>query len=189
MLRPRAFVLSVSLKVALVALTAFGAFSGLERFDDKGFGWRLIFYPVAVLVLPVVWRLAARGKPFPYAADILITLPFLIDVVGNILGLYDSVSWWDDLNHFVNWAFLSGGIGALLLRTDLSGRVIAALVVGWGAFAALLWELGEYLAFIRTNEDELATAYRDTLGDMTLGTCGAVVAALATWVVRGRETA
>ena len=50
----------------------------------------------------------------------------------------------------------------LLLRTQLQPLVIAALVVGFGSFAALVWELGEYFAFIR-NGDELATAYQDTL--------------------------
>jgi hypothetical protein len=65
--------------------------------------------------------------------------------------------------------------------------VTGALIVGWGAVTALLWELAEYLAFIRTNEDELATAYTDTLGDMTLGTLGSVVAAvvIGLWLRRG----
>ena len=43
-----------------------------------------------------------------------------------------------------------------------------AFVVGFGAVAAILWEVGEYFAFIRHSE-ELATAYSDTLGDMALG--------------------
>ena len=33
---------------------------------------------------------------------------------------------------------------------------------------AILWEIGEYFAFIR-NSSELATAYTDTLGDMAAG--------------------
>jgi hypothetical protein len=36
----------------------------------------------------------------------LIMAPFLVDVTGNTLDLYDSVTWWDDANHFVNWFLL-----------------------------------------------------------------------------------
>lgn len=179
MLPRRALALSVLVKVSLTALCAFGAFAGLDRFVDKGFGWRLAFYPGAVLILPVVWRLCGKGRPFPFMADILLTLPFLIDVLGNVFDLYDTIGWWDDANHFVNWALLSGGIGVLLLRTRLQPLVVGSLIVGFGSFAALVWELGEYFAFIR-NSDELATAYRDTLGDLTLGTCGAILAAAGT---------
>lgn len=174
-----ALVLTVAIKVSLVALAAFGTFAGLDRFVDKGFGWRLAAYPLAVLILPAVWHFFGNGRPFPFVADVLLTLPFLIDVLGNVFNLYDTVTWWDDANHFVNWALLSGGVGVLLLRTRLQPLVIAALIVGFGSFAALLWELGEYFAFIR-HSDELATAYQDTLGDMALGTCGAMVAAALT---------
>ncbi len=189
--RRRLLRLDVALKALVVGLTAIGAFSGLARFDDKGFGWRLAFYPVAVMVLPVAWRFLRRGQPFPVVADVLITLPFLIDVLGNVLDLYARISWWDDANHFLNWALLSAGVGLLVARAGLSPLVTGALIVGWGCVSALLWELGEYAAFIRTNTDELATAYTDTLGDMTLGTLGSVVAAVAVvlWLRRSRATA
>ena len=45
------------------------------------------------------------------------------------------------------------------------------------ASAAMGWELAEYAAFIRTSP-ERDTAYTDTLGDMTMGSLGAMVAAL-----------
>ena len=109
--------------------------------------------------------------------DTLFVLPFLIDTIGNALDLYDTIDWWDDANHFVNWALLSSSIGLALLRTRLAPLVVFGLVAGFGAATAILWELGEYFAFIR-NSPELATAYKDTLGDLTLGLSGSVVAAL-----------
>jgi hypothetical protein len=52
---------------------------------------------------------------------------------------------------------------------------------------AILWEIGEYFAFIR-NSSELATAYTDTLGDMALGLSGsALTVTLATAVLRRRS--
>ncbi len=49
-------------------------------------------------------------------------------------------------------------------------------MVGFGAVTAILWELGEYFAFIR-NSPELSTAYTDTLGDLALGLSGSTLAA------------
>ena len=36
-------------------------------------------------------------------------LPFAIDMFGNFANLYDTIDWWDDVNHLVNWAILSLG--------------------------------------------------------------------------------
>ena len=176
------FWLNLAVKIALVALLAFGACSGLEQFEGKAFGWRLLGYPIAAVVVPLGWWLAGRPRPYPYALDILLVAPFLVDTVGNALDLYDTIEWWDDLNHFVNWALLSLAFGQLVLRFRLPRVETFALVVGAGGVSAMLWEFGEYFAFIR-NSPELDTAYEDTLGDMALGLIGSVVAALATATV------
>jgi hypothetical protein len=177
--------LVVALKVLVIGLTALGAFGGLERFEEKGFGWRLLWYPAMVLALPVLWRFLGRGR-YPYLADALITFPFFVDVMGNVLNLYDTIDWWDDANHFANWLFLSLGIGMLLLRTRFEPIVLVAFVLAWGSTAAIVWELGEYLTFIRTNEDEFATAYTDTLGDLTFDLGGALLAAWLTFAAARR---
>jgi hypothetical protein len=181
--------LDVTLKALVIGLTVLGAFGGLERFEEKGFGWRLLWYPAMILALPVAWRLFGRGRPFPFLADVLITIPFLVDVLGNVLDLYDTIDWWDDANHFANWLFLSLGIGVLLLRTRLEPWVLAGLVVAFGATAAILWELGEYVTFIRTNEDEFDTAYTDTLGDLTFDLVATLIAAGVTYAAARRRDA
>jgi hypothetical protein len=155
------------------------AFPDLPQFDGKAFGARLVFYPLLMLVVPACWLLATRRRdprpPAPWGAFTLLMLPFLIDVTGNTLDLYDRVTWWDDANHFVNWCLLCTGIG-LLVGTAVRPRwALALLVAGVGALLAILWELGEYLTFIRGGT-ELDTAYQDTLGDLVLGTAGAVLA-------------
>lgn len=169
--------LNLGLKALFVGLLAFGAFSGLDQFEGKAFGWRLVFYPLAALIVPLAWRLAGKRPPYPYAADMLLVAPFLVDVAGNTLDLYDSISWWDDANHLVNWALLCGALGAVLLRTHLTPLLLFCVTAGFGAAAAILWELGEYFAFIRGGS-ELGTAYTDTLGDEVLGLTGGALAAL-----------
>ena len=177
--------IAVAIKVALIGLLAFGAFSGLQQFEGKAFLWRLITYPVGAFAVPVIWAIFARRSPFPYVADILLTLPFLVDTVGNSLDLYDTVEWWDDANHFVNWALLSGAIAALCVRNRYGARETLGLVVGFGAVTAILWEIAEYFAFIRSSS-ELATAYTDTLGDLGLGLAGSVFVGLIAAVLCGR---
>jgi hypothetical protein len=152
---------------------------GIERFEGKAFGARLILYPVLMLIVPLAWWFWARGtdrRP-PYGAFTLIMLPFLIDVTGNSLDLYDQVAWWDDANHFVNWILLSLGLG-LLLFVDLPKRWQQVLAtMGLGAILAIGWEVGEWFTFIR-HGTELDSAYEDTLLDEVLGTLGALVAGL-----------
>ena len=185
--RPLLFWLNIGLKALFVGLLAFGAFSGLDQFDGKAFGWRLVLYPIAALIVPIAWQLRGRPQPYPYAADMLLVAPFLIDVAGNALDLYDSIVWWDDLNHLVNWALLCGALGAVLVRTTLRPLVLFAVVTGFGAAAAILWEIGEYFAFIRGGT-ELATAYTDTLGDEILGLTGAALAGLTVALVVRRRS-
>jgi hypothetical protein len=107
-------------------------------------------------------------------------LPFLIDVTGNSLDLYDTVLWWDDFNHFVNWLLLCTGLGLVLVPRLRPPWVQVGLVTGLGCVLALGWELGEWYTFIR-HGTELDTAYEDSLGDMALGTLGALVAGLIVW--------
>ena len=177
--------------LATVAQLAVATFvPGIERFEDKAFGARLAAYPVMMLFVPAVWWVVVKrrnpdAEP-PYVAFALIMLGFLVDTTGNSLDLYDTVVWWDDSNHFVNWFFLLSGLG-LIIALDLRPRWAQVLLVaGLGCLLALGWEIGEWYTFIR-HGTELDTAYEDTLADMTLGTCGAFLAALLVARVASRQ--
>ena len=180
---PAAALVTVLVLVATVGQLAVATFvPELPQFEGKAFGARLVAYPVLMLVVPAVWawrrwRRASRS-PAPWTAFSLLMAPFLIDVTGNTLDLYDSWSWWDDLNHFVNWWLLCWGVGLLVARAGVRPRwALIAVVAGIGAVLAVGWELGEWYTFIRQGT-ELDTAYEDTLGDQALGTLGGLVAAL-----------
>ena len=177
--------------VATVAQLAIAEWwPGIDRFADKAFGARLLAYPALMLLAPVLWWLFVgrrdRALAPPYAAFTLVMLPFLIDVTGNSLNLYDTVEWWDDANHYVNWLLLLAGLGLLVAGDVTPDWAMALLVTGLGAVLAIGWELGEWVTFIR-NGTELDTAYEDTLGDMTLGSCGAFLASLVVARVASRQ--
>ena len=184
-----AFWADAAVKAALLALLILPfAAPHLPQFEGKAMTGRAIGYPVAMLLVPLVWWFAgrARGWRYPYDVDILIVLPFAIDMAGNAANLYDTIGWWDDLNHFVNWAILVAGVTLLLLRTTLPPIAVIGLAIGFGAVSAIIWELLEYVTFIR-HSSELHTAYTDTLGDLLLGLSGSVVAAPATVLARSRH--
>jgi hypothetical protein len=173
--------LDVGLKALLVGLLLLAVLRPeLPQFEGKAMTGRAIAYPLAAVVVPASWWLFGRprGARYPYGVDILLVLPFLIDVLGNAFDLYDSIDWWDDANHFVNWGLLAGAFALLLVRLGVGRLELIGLAVGFGAVTAILWELAEYFAFIR-NSAELDTAYTDTLGDLTLGLSGSTLAALA----------
>jgi len=163
---------------------------GIDRFADKAFGARLIAYPLMMLLVPALWWLVVKRRrpdePVPYGAFSLIMLGFLVDVTGNSLDLYDSLTWWDDLNHFANWAFLLTGIGLLIAGPVRPAWARVLMIAGLGAILAIGWELGEWYTFIR-HGTEIDTAYEDTLGDETLGTLGALLAGLVVQTVLRRR--
>ena len=181
--RSPAFWINAAVKGALVGLLVFAVLRpDLPQFEGKAMASRALSYPIAALIVPVAWfLLRRRGKrtDYPYALDILLVLPFLIDTAGNAANLYDTIEWWDDFNHFLNWGILVAAFGQFLVRLRLGPLSAAGLAIGFGAVRAVLWEFAEYYTFIRGSA-ELETAYTDTLGDLALGLTGSVLAAIVT---------
>ena len=173
--------MDLGVKVATIALLAWAIASPeLPQFEGKAFVGRAVAYPIALAIVPVAWRLFGRRRiPYPLVPDILFGLPFLIDVAGNALNLYDTIEWWDDANHLVNWALHTAAFGLLLRYGQWGAATRAGLGIGWAAVTAMLWEFAEYVTFVPGSAEAL-TAYSDTLGDLALGLAGGLVASILT---------
>jgi hypothetical protein len=172
-------VIDLAVKVATVGLLAWAVLNpDLPQFTGKAFTGRALAYPVALVVLPLGWWLFGRSRmAYPLVADILFGLPFLIDVAGNALDLYDTIEWWDDANHLVNWALHTSAV-ALLLRAGAWGYgTRVALAFAWAVTSAVLWEFAEFVTFV-PDSPEATTAYADTLLDLALGMVGGGIAAV-----------
>ena len=184
--------LDVAVKVGLVGLLLVAViWPDLGGLKGKAAGERLVVYPVGAAVVPLVWWTARRARPrrsepFPWLGDLLFSLPWFLDTLGNRLNLFDTLWWWDDLMHFLSWGLLTAAILVLFPPAGLWPMVERGLA--FGCASALLWELGEYAAFIR-DSPELQTAYTDTLGDLALGTLGSLVAAVVVWRIRRHRPA
>jgi hypothetical protein len=167
--------LNIGVKALLVALLLFSVSSGLERFEGKAMLARALTYPLATLIVPTVWLLRGRPRPYPHVVDTLIVLPFVIDTAGNVLDLY-SRWWFDNVAHFCNWLILVSAFTLALRRTKLPLLASWAIAVGFGAATEILWELGEY-AVMKLGSSGLQLTYEDTIGDLALGGAGTVLGA------------
>jgi glycopeptide antibiotics resistance protein len=183
--------LNVAMKTLLVGLLLFSVFSDLERFNGKAMLARALTYPLAALVVPIVWWLRGSRPPYPHLIDALVVLPFVIDTGGNVLDLY-SVYWFDDFAHFLNWLILVSAVALALRRTQLGLLVSWGLAVGFGAATEILWEIGEYTV-MKLGSSGLQLTYVDTIGDLALGGCGtllgaSVVAAVSAFAIGQAKT-
>jgi hypothetical protein len=165
--------------VLLVAMARVAVEPEWGNLEGKAPGTRALTYPLLALVVPV-WHLTRRpGRPYPWSADLLVTLPAFSDILGNRLDLFDEVLWFDDVMHAVNTGTLSA---AVVLLVGAAGAPLARrleIAIASGMTLALVWELWEYAAFV-TRSAEASNAYVDTLGDLTLGWGGCLAAAVLT---------
>lgn len=145
---------------------------------DKAAGARAIGYPLASFTVPVLWWALWRERiSFPWLPDLLITITCFTDILGNRMDLYDTLWWFDDWMHFMNTGLLAAAFILLTLPRDVGLWRVLERGLAFGATAAIAWEVAEFFAFIsRSTEREFA--YADTLGDLSLGAAGAVVAAV-----------
>jgi hypothetical protein len=149
---------------------------GASHFQGKAMGVRALIYPAAILLIPAVWLAASAPSPYPYAADIALGLPFLLDVVGNVFGLF-AIPRFDAIPHFVGWASLSIAFG-LAIGPLVGERWVAfGLALGFGAVIDIVWEIGEF-ALMRSGASGLQLTYENTIQDLAMSLSGAAFGAL-----------
>lgn len=175
----RIALVNLAVKVALVLLLLHAVvFSDLEQYAGKGIATRLLTYPISIIVVPLIVGTLGNRRPsqYPHLIDICVAAPFVLDTLGNALNLYNTIDWFDDVMHFVTWVPWVAAFGlALRYNRELPRWIVFGLDLGYGAVTHILWEIGEYYAFIRSNPDEFSTAYEDTLGDLASSLTGSVV--------------
>ena len=170
---------NVAAKVGLVLMLLLALlYPDTGNMRDKAAGVRAIGYPLVAFLVPVLWwTVWSERKPFPWLADLLISVTCFSDILGNRLDLYDSVAWFDDWMHVFNTGMVSAAVILLTLHRSAGLGAVLERALAFGATAAVLWEIAEYFAFL-ARSTERRFAYADTLSDLGLGLVGAVVAAV-----------
>ena len=170
---------NVAAKVGLVLMLLLALlYPDTGNMRDKAAGVRAIGYPLVAFLVPVLWwTVWSERKPFPWLADLLISVTCFSDILGNRLDLYDSVAWFDDWMHVFNTGMVSAAVILLTLHRSAGLGAVLERALAFGVTAAVLWEIAEYFAFL-ARSTERRFAYADTLSDLGLGLVGAVVAAI-----------
>jgi len=179
-----------AMKVGLVV--AFAVAIGLtpDTVEGKAMGFRAPLFLAPIVIVPILARWRA-WQPYPHTADALLAAPFLIDTLGNLLGVYDNFLRTDDVLHALNWILLVGAFHAFRFRNVHDRRDAVLLGYGFGAVAIVWWEVLEWAV----SEDgfggagALALTYEDTVGDLFLSSTGGLVGSLlAVWLLGPRRT-
>ncbi len=152
-------------------------FLDASHMRDKAAGVRAIIYPMLAFTVPAIWVLFWKERAsFPWLADFLVTITCFTDILGNRMNLYDTVVWFDDWMHFMNTGLLAAAVILLTMHRSSNFLSVLERALAIGATGAIVWEIGEYFAFI-SGSSERHFAYADTLGDLGLGVLGAITAA------------
>lgn len=168
--------LNIALKILLFLMFFIATFFPIDHLEGKAIAARAPFFLGAVLVLPILSKVK-KWKTYPHLADVFISIPFLLDTGGNLLYLFDSVWFYDDLIHALNWTCLVLAFHALRFRTITDARDAILLGIGVGAIMIVAWELVEWFVSVDGigAAGALSLTYGDTIGDLFTSTFGGIV--------------
>lgn len=172
----------LAVKAALLAAFAIAIVWPPDAVEGKNMAARAPIFLAPAVIVPIVARVR-RWSPYPYLADGLLSLPFLLDTLGNLLGFYDRYDSTDDVLHFVNWALLVMAFHAFRYRRVRDHREAVFIGFGFGAVAIIGWEAFEWLIsdggpFAGDVPDALSLTYGDTVGDLVISSIGGLVGSL-----------
>jgi hypothetical protein len=173
----------------LACLLAGLLFPGIPGIEGKGWPERSIGYPMSAVIVPLVWHLRGRRVCYPHLADTFFVTPFVLDLLGNLVNLFDIVEQFDDILHFVNWVFLVAAFVLFLGPHGLPRWNLVMVGSGLGAIAIVAWEAVEWI-IQEMGTTGLQLTYDDTIGDLVLSTSGGSLgAALAAFALtRSKST-
>ncbi|THE07165.1 DUF2238 domain-containing protein [Microbacterium oleivorans] len=137
---------------------------------------------ILALALPalLVPRLIGSRPGF----DVLFGATVTVAAWSNVLDLYRTIAWWDLVVHFVATGVIAAMALLLLRRFDVvasagTRRSTVILVPTIGLAISAVWEMIEWLGKTFLAPDIFVT-YRDTIGDMSIGGLGALLAGVLT---------
>ena len=170
---------NMAVKVALAVSFAIAIFVPLDVLEGKAMAARAPLFLAPAVLVPIIARVR-RWEPYPHVADALLSLPFLLDTLGNLLGVYDEDPVTDDVLHAINWVFLVAAFHAFRFRNVGDTRDAVLLGYGFGALAIVGWEAFEWVVSEDGigGADGLSLTYGDTIGDLVLSSTGGLIGSI-----------
>jgi hypothetical protein len=173
---------NVGVKAALAIAFAIVLIARPDVVEGKNMAARAPLFLGPAVVVPILARVR-RWQPYPHLADALLSTPFLLDTLGNLLGFYDRYKVTDDVLHFVNWVFLVMAFHAFRYRNVRDHRDSVLLGASFGSLMIVVWEAFEWLIsdvgpLAGDVPDALSLSYGDTIGDLVISSGGGLVGSL-----------
>ncbi len=143
----------------------------------------LVAAAVAALVLGGV--VLGRVLALPGTLQALLGAALLVAAWSGVAGLYETVTWIDIPIHLLLTGLVAAAVGILMVRARMlgdpgtrAGRAgIAVTTATAGIALGVVWEIAEWVGFTFVDES-VYVYYGDTIGDLTAGGVGSVVAGL-----------
>ena len=143
----------------------------------------------------IVW--AVRPLMLPRAYDAAFVAAVALQAVGEALGAYDAIPWFDNFAHFTLPFFLAPALYIALARADVvpdpkdhtsTKHYVGIFVVAFALGVALggIWEIWEWVSD-HTFGSSLQLGNDDTIGDLVADTAGSAAGAalLVCWARYG----
>ncbi|AQL44480.1 hypothetical protein BV210_05190 [Halorientalis sp. IM1011] len=137
-------------------------------------------FALAVTLLPALAAVIAPSITVDPTVPLWIALAGFLHSLG-MLGLYETLWWWDHLTHTVSAALVAALLyAALLVAYPLSAGVLAVATVGFTFAVGVFWELIELVAREvgdRFDVEPVLVHYgwRDTAFDLVFDVVGALL--------------
>ncbi|MGD8195481.1 hypothetical protein ACEXQB_013400 [Herbiconiux sp. P18] len=153
-------------------------------------GWSVTDAGILALVLPAL--LVPRFVGVHPLFDVGYGVTLLVAAWSNVFDLYTRVWWWDLVVHFACTGVIAALVYLLLARVGMlaapgsQGFSLATSLVfcaTFGLAGSAVWEMIEWLGKTYVSP-AISVEYGDTIGDMTIGGLGAVVAGVLLWASR-----
>lgn len=142
--------------------------AGDPRFEGKALGPRNVGILLGLSMLfPILHLVQKRWKRYPYWHDALYLSIFWLDMAGNTLDLYNSVSWWDHIPHF-------HGPGALSMVLMGAFGLAALPAAGLATILHVILECQEYYGDVLLGTHNV-NGVADTVNDLAFGIAGMIL--------------
>jgi hypothetical protein len=142
--------------------------AGDPRFAGKALGPRNVGILLGLSMLfPILHLVQKRWKRYPYWHDALYLSIFWLDMAGNTLNLYNTVSWWDHIPHF-------HGPGALSMVLMGAFGLAALPAAGLATILHVILECQEYYGDVILGTHNV-NGVADTVNDLAYGIAGMFV--------------
>lgn len=136
-----------------------------------------VFVVIHPLVIPIVNKIF-HYKINTYIKFTYFSLIFMGAVLGSVMGLYNYISFFDNITHFISGILIAGIIPIIYKSyhkdNKINYNVLTMLIIISVAASAVFWEIYEYLSdtFLKTNAQK---GLIDTMQDMISAILGSLV--------------